>query len=299
MRVLIIAIHYPVASGRYAVDALRRLGHDVRSIGPSTGNQIWGMTVDEKYVWIGQEPEDGWEPELVIAMDGNLAVPRLYPCPTVVYGVDSHVRDYRNIADPDHYFLSHKAVCCCPWNDDIMTFVPCGYDPVAFTPGKPWQERELDAACIGVLYGQRAELLYAVLSGIPEVKVAYGTGPIYDQYAAIYQNSRISLVRSSASDVAIRVWESSAMGCLVLMDDCPDCEALGLVDGENCLIYHDTNEAVAKAQWALSNPVEAEQIAATGQVWAQDGTWDKRLQVIIDWAEAQQSGQKTEKAARK
>jgi len=43
MRVLVVCIHYPVASGRYMVDALKRMGHDVRSIGPSTGAQIWGM----------------------------------------------------------------------------------------------------------------------------------------------------------------------------------------------------------------------------------------------------------------
>jgi len=33
MNVLVVAIHYPVCSARYAVDALRRLGHEVRSAG--------------------------------------------------------------------------------------------------------------------------------------------------------------------------------------------------------------------------------------------------------------------------
>jgi hypothetical protein len=84
------------------------------------------------------------------------------------------------------------------------------------------------------------------------------------------------------------------MGCLVLKDTNPDDEPLGLVDGENCLIYRTLSEAIDKMRWVLANQGEAERIARAGQKWAQGGTWDARVQVIVEWAEAY-SGQKSEK----
>ena len=51
MNILIVCIHYPVASGRYLLEAFKRLGHDARSVGPMTGTAIWGMEIDERYVW--------------------------------------------------------------------------------------------------------------------------------------------------------------------------------------------------------------------------------------------------------
>jgi len=116
---------------------------------------------------------------------------------------------------------------------------------------------------------------------------------VYDQYAAVYQDSKISLVRSAAGDVAQRVWETAAMGCLVVMDECPDCEALGLVNGQNCLLYHDTAGAVEQVRWALEHPTDAERIARAGQKWAKLGTWDARAQVIVDWLQAQQKAAET------
>jgi hypothetical protein len=145
---------------------------------------------------------------------------------------------------------------------------------------------------LGVVYAARAELLYALRMHLPAITMQYGAGSVYAEYAAGYQNSKLSLVRSAAGDVAQRVWETAAMGCLVVMDDCPDSAALGLVDGENCLIYRTLEEAVDKVRWALEHPEEAAAMAQVGQLWAQDGTWDKRLQVILDWA----SGMETKPA---
>jgi hypothetical protein len=213
--------------------------------------------------------------------------------PWVVYGVDNHVRDYRQFDGVvDHFFLAHGHGFRI--GEPAVTWLPCGYDPLLFTPGPAWAEREYDAALIGVLYGARAELLYALREQLPSLRIAYGTGAIYDQYAQVYQRTRISLVRSAAHDVAQRVWETAAMGCLVLMDDCPDCAALGLQDGKNCLIYHDVTEAIDKTRWALAHQTEAEQIAMAGQEWARPGTWDNRLSIIIDWANAAAHNEKEE-----
>src|SRR3990167_277497 len=318
-RILIVAIHYPVASGRYCADALRRMGHEVRTIGPETGAEIWGMTVDEKYIWRADVPADDWIPDLILVMDAHIALPAewKFDCPVVVYGVDNHVRDYRQFDGMARaFFFAHNPVGnrvqnfdCKPGESFIdgmainmltgegpaynITWLPCGYDPVAFTPGPPYAERSFDAAIIGVLYNRRAELLGELVK-IPNVRIAYGTGDVYDQYAARYHDAKVSLVRSAAGDVAQRVWETAAMGCLILMDDCPDCAALGLRDSENCLIYHSVAEAVDQLKWAMAHPDIAEEIALGGYQWAAPGTWDARCQVILEWL----AGKKQEKPKR-
>lgn len=295
MNILIYATHYPVASGRYAADALRRMGHDIRTDGPVPGwggREIWGGVVDEKYIWTPQPAEEGWKPDLVIIMDAHLPadVAEGHDCPVVVYGVDNHVRDYAQY-NVEHLFLAHGSGRRI--GEDSVTWLPCGYDPDVFGPGKEWRWRGNDAALIGVLYSARSELLYALQASRLGWRIQYGMGPIYDEYAAIYQDARVSLVRSASGDVAQRVWETAAMGCLVLMDAAHDCEALGLVDGENCLIYQSHDEAVEKSLWISEHMDEAEAIAAAGQAWAQSGTWDVRLQVILDWLEAQNKPKRT------
>ena len=291
MKLLILAIHWPVASGRYIADALRRMGHDVRTAGPvpEPPNAIWGGQVDPRHIWTPSEIDEGWTPDAVLIMDSNMGAERSGDMPWVVYGVDNHVRDYGQF-DVDHLFLAHGHGARI--GETNVTWLPCGYDQVAFKPGPAWSKRHYDAAMLAVMYGPRTELLYA-LRDIPALRMAYGTGAVYEQYAAVYQDSKISLVVSAAGAVAQRVWETAAMGCLVVMDECPDCEALGLVNGQNCLLYHDTAGAVEQVRWALEHPTDAERIARAGQKWAKLGTWDARAQVIVDWLQAQQKAAET------
>lgn len=301
MKILIHATHYPVASARYVAVALEQAGHDVRTDGPSTGAVLpWhgGLTVDERHAWIPNKPERGWKPDLVLHMDSWLQPKAARGALHVVYGVDNHVRDYR-FAEPgeapypfDRLFLAHSNGF--RMGEDNVTWLPCGYDPFWFQPGPAWSERPYDAAMVGVMYGARSELLYALLNAIPHIRMAYGLG-VYEQYASAYRSARLSLVRSARDDVAQRVWETAAMGSLVIMDRVHDAVHVGLVDGDNCLMYDTTDEAVERARWALTHPTDAEVIAQAGQAWAQAGTWAARAQVIVNWAE-QQLGAVAQKA---
>ena len=96
MRILIAAIHYPVASGRYIARALKRMGHDVKTVGPNMGNKVWGILVPMRHVWIpdASNPDnDGfvhgvggyldyvawealgeWKPDLVITADSAFSI---------------------------------------------------------------------------------------------------------------------------------------------------------------------------------------------------------------------------------
>lgn len=282
MNILILANHYAVASGRYAAEALRRLGHTVYTDGPAQGRAIWGLTLPPWAVWTPQPaPHEAW-PSLdrVIVMDSDPAVldaSRAYAgvAPVVVWGVDPHVRDYRR---PwiDHYYLAHRAVSIMPWQAD-MTHLPCAHDPTVFTPSAiPWAERTWDVAMLGVLYpARRAAVAELRAAGL---KVIAGTGLIGQSCAEVYQNSRISLCLSAAGDVGQRVFETAACNCVVFTDACPDLAALdapGLAVWDGC-------DLAGSVKGILDDPETAQAMAALSTAWAQGATWDNRAATLLE-----------------
>lgn len=302
MRILLVANHFAVASGRYMTDALKRLGHDVKTMGKCFGQNIWGMTVGAQYIWqpdyAYETPIRGWSPELIIVADSDPAVlhyadqylpGRFKGVPIIVWGVDNHVREYRRPSFA-HYFLAHKAVTVMPYQKD-MTFLPCGYDPIAFTPSQiPWQERQYDAALIGVMYRSSNPLhdrwtLYHALKEAG-LKVFVGTGLVYDQMAAIYHNARVALCPSFNGDLPIRVFEGAGMGCQPVADNVGDLERINNQWGW-VLTYESIPDAVEQVR-GIAYDIEPEMgnRASTDLVnWAQGHTWDVRAQRVMAWRE--------------
>lgn len=281
MRLLVHCTHYPVASGRYMVDAFKRLGHEVYHIGEDTGRRIWGLELPERYVWQQEPPPGGWEPDLAILMD--TAYQWHHPtAPTVVYSVDNHVRDVRQPGIL-RYFLAHRDVSAIPWRGADMTHLPCAYDPTVFTPSPiPWAERAYDVAMIGVMYPQRWEAVQQMRAA--GLKVIAGTGLVFENMAAAYQNSRISLCLSAVGDVGQRVFESAACGCVVLSDECAD---FGLL-GAQFLYQVGYDETFAEAAGhILDRPDEAIAQIDRQLAWVAPHTWDARAREIAMWAEVQ------------
>ena len=314
LNILVVANHYCVASARYATDAFKRLGHSVRHVGPAMGRNIWGLTLPEQYVW---EPDAAdlfmheWRdwPELVLVMDSDTAIldsgswNKLYDCPVVIWGVDNHVRDYRRLHF-DHYFLAHHGASVMQWSDTWsrlgnhatwvgkqyadMTHLPCCYDPTIFTPSTiPWAERAYDVAMIGVMYEQRQQAVQALRAA--GLKVLAGTGLVYENMAAAYQNARISLCLSSNGDVGQRVFESAACGCVVISDECADF-ALLKPKGVIRVVEGEVTDAVrllldGTMRWDGTDETP-ETLIEKSLAWVKPHTWDARAQVIIDWVEA-------------
>jgi hypothetical protein len=222
-------------------------------------------------------------------MDGNWVwdppEKRWGDCPHIVYGVDNHVRRYDHCI-VDHLFLAHS--WAMRMDEENVTWLPCAYDSQWFAGGPPWAERKVDAAMMAFLYPRRAELLYAIRERLPDITINYGRA-VYPEYAAAYRNAKISLIASYSGDLAQRVFETAAMGCLLLMDETPDNDKLGLKDGENCLVYQtkhgklDYDHIQECIEWVLAHPDKAARIAAAGQKWATPHTWDARADVILQW----------------
>lgn len=303
MNILIIANHYAVCSARYATDAFKRLGHTVHHIGPNKGRDIWGLTLPPEYEW-AQDENVAESPDLVILMDSDpflLDDVKLWQgSPLVVWGVDNHVRDYRRPYF-DHYFLAHRNVSVMKWANLIaapsgyesaaraivdsgadMTHLPCAYDPIAFTPSPiPFADRKYDVCCLGVLYPKRVELVDAMRKA--GLKVLAGTGLVYEAYRDAHHNSRIALCSSVAGDVAQRVFESAALGSVVLTDDCPDFK---LLEPDGLAYYTSVQGAVEMATRLVHEPDFAQICIERSRAWVMGNSWDARAQVIVEWWEA-------------
>lgn len=322
--ILIVSNHYPVCSARFATAAFERLGHTVRHVGPAMGTNIWGMTLPPWSVWEPDSPtnkEDdylspsvSW-PDLIVVMDSDPKIldmqgvkaigPHKHNCPTVVWGVDNHVRDYRRDWF-DHYFLAHRRGSVMEWRPKLMqpptvgvnigtaknndmTHLPCCYDPTLHTPSPiPFEDREYDVCMIGVMYPQRQ----ALVNGLRKagLKVLAGTGLIGDAYVGAYHNSRIALNISVAGDAAQRLFETAAMGCVVMTDPVEDLAILKpngfwlLTAWKSLFETEQVNYVIRDVKDILADPDTATAMIEQSMDWAKGRTWDTRAATILSWA---------------
>jgi hypothetical protein len=279
MNILILANHYPVASGRYVRDALRRLGHTVYTEGPERGNQIWGLHLPDGHEWTPEYVPIDAPIDLIIVMDSDPNIlddarswrTLFKSARTVVWGVDNHVRDYRR---PwfDHYYLAHLHPSIMPWLPD-MTHISCGYDPVLFTPSPiPFAERRYDVAILGVMYPDRLRAVDELRGH--GLKVIAGCGLVGESYVQAHHDSRVALCLPATNDVAMRVMECAAMGNMVMSPWLPDFQKLrprGL---------YLVRAGVPLADQVRDAMTQAEHIPEA-QAWAANYQWDKlALQVL-------------------
>lgn len=296
MNVVLSCIHYPVAAGRFLYFALKRLGHSVVSVGPAVGSYLpwangrsmeaheWKPDVALPYDGKSLQYFDtdavldktGFEPELVIQMDAQLLLRQRPKCRNVLYAIDNHVAPYGAYNTFDDIYISHS------WghmsNQARARWLPCAYDPVyhnQFNAG----ERPLQVGMLGNGYEARQEIINALHRN--GVGVSANTGLVYEAYNAFYNQCKVALVKSVQDDLAMRVFENMAQGCLVVADRAPDMERLGLVDGVHYLGYSDTAGAVRAVKGALADWDYARCIADIGREFIQPHTWQARAQAIV------------------
>jgi hypothetical protein len=281
VNILILANHYPVASGRYVADALRRLGHTVYTDGPARGNAIWGLHLPDGFEWTPEPPARGTyqDLDLIIIMDSDPAIldhevaqkgPQYVR--TVVWGVDNHVRDYRR-PHFNHYYLGHLHPSIMPWLPD-MTHISCGYDPALFTPSPiPFAEREYDVAILGVMYDDRRKAAAELKA--EGFKVIAGCGLVGESYRDAHHHARIALCLPARNDVAQRIFECAAMGNMVMTPWLPDFQKL-----------RPRGLYLLRAGTPLGDQVEDAMAHADhipeAQEWAANYTWDKLAAQVLE-----------------
>jgi hypothetical protein len=276
MNILILANHWPIASGRYVRDALRRLGHTVYTYGPAMGSAIWGLHLPDGHEWTPEPPPPDVEIDRVIVMDSDPAIldeaVYFHDLALTVWGVDNHVRDYRR-SYFRHYYLAHLHPSIMPWLPD-MVHVPCGYDPVLFTPSPiPFAEREYDVAILGVMYDDRRKAAAELKA--EGFKVIAGCGLVGESYRDAHHHARIALCLPARNDVAQRIFECAAMGNMVMTPWLPDFQKL-----------RPRGLYLLRAGTPLGDQVEDAMAHADhipeAQEWAANYTWDKLAVQVLE-----------------
>jgi hypothetical protein len=135
---------------------------------------------------------------------------------------------------------------------------------------------------VGVVYEERAK----IINGMAEkgLRVLAGTGPIMEAYTEHYNQALISICNSIKGDMAQRIFETAAMGNLILSDRVPDMAKLGMVDGVHYVGYDTTDDAVNKALEIVNDwePMRVKAMIDASLSWVKPHTWDARCSVILE-----------------
>lgn len=295
MRILLSAVHYPVASARFLFWALRRMGHDVLTIGPAVGPWLpWAEHVNlEPFEWkpdialpyehgrMMQYDVDaalerfGGAPDLIVQMDAHFIMRNRPACRNVLYAIDNHVAKYGAYGDFDKLYIAHSFGYMA--DQPHAEFLPCAHDP-AHHYDAGW-DRPIDVAIAGVAYGPRMDLVSRLNASGVRVKAT--TGLMYADYNALYNRAKIALVRSVGGDVAMRVFENMAQGCLVVSDRVRDLARCGFVDGVHYLGYDTPQECVDTVRHVLAHWGDAQPIIAAAREAVKAHTWQARAETIL------------------
>lgn len=303
MRILLSTIHYPVAASRYVYWALKRMGHEVITVGPAVGPFLpWANGTNlEPYEWkpdIAMGPSEYGQhnasplkdalallhtpPDLIIQMDAHFVMGGKAPCPNVLWAIDNHLERYGAYDTFDRIFIAHS------WGYmhelPNAEWLPCAHDPLHHFVIDESAPRPYDVMVIGVGYPQR-EAVVAALRGAG-IKVLASTGKIYSEYNRLYNQAKIALVVSSQHDLAMRVFENMAQGCLVVADEEPDMAKAGFEDGVHYLQYRTLSEAVATVGDALKyhGSARIDEIAMRAREAVKPHTWQSRIERILEAA---------------
>lgn len=305
IRIALTYIAYPVAMGRYFHEAMiQNTNIEVWMAGPFTGQNIpWvstetglPMILPKKYVLKPNHPlpipargptisypmleiEKPWEPDLWIEVNGGLSgTGKPTSAPLAMVLSDPHVlggfyAEQRQRAD---YIFNMQTPYMVP--GDIH--LPYAYSKRWHTPTEiPFEEREYDAALIGLQYKQRTDLVDRLRA--EGLNVFYDLGPAYDDARDIYHNSRIGLNWSSLEDTNARCFELMALGITPVMNQVTDLMRM-FSTGNEYAGFITEGEAVNKTLGALEDPETAIALAEMAQEAVRPHTWDARVQSILE-----------------
>jgi len=293
-------LFYPVAMGRYMLDALRRR-QDVElfTVGPFSGTWIpWkgGIILPQSYVETPDFPLSlmpgvapstlvygearlldalPWKPDLWI--EANAAMPvRGRPAEKyAVIATDPHVVDYTERRREADFFFNMQT----PYMQPGDIWLPYAYDPQWHTPSPiPPSQREYDAALVGLQYGHRIDLVTR-LTGLG-LRVYFDTGPAYEDARRIYHQSRVGLNWSSLKDTTARVFEIMAFGIAPVLNRVPDLVSM-FKEGEHFYGFDTVQEGVMAALKLAQDPFMADEIGRKAQTAVAPHTWDARMDDLL------------------
>lgn len=296
-RILLLYLAYPFSMASYFRHALeKRPDVELTTCGAYTGNRIpWngGMTIPQKYVKQVDLPlppnilTPSWgvikhklqrDFDLVLNVDAGFHPQDKPDIPYAVVATDPHALPdwYDQVRPRADYFFNMQRYYMK--SGDILL-------PYACSPDHHFAmsdvEKINDASLIGLHYEKRNKIVAALRNA--GLKVHYSIGEIYDEYRLINNQSTIGLNWSSLFDINARTFEMMAMRQVPVINRLPYLDELGFYEDTHFVGFESVDECVAKCQWVLQNPEEAQAIALTAYNYVhQTHTYEKRIQQIFD-----------------
>ena len=295
IKVVISYLAFPLTMANYFIRAFqRREDVELFTTGPFHGDFIpwnYGMHLPHKYVYTPDyclpanspnhslpaqviEPHLPWTPDLWIQIDSNFHfATRPHANVVALVQPDPHVLDYsvpRGYSDYSFCMQSNYMKL-----GDI--YLPYAFDPTLHYPQD--LPKENDGCLIGLHYENRNLLVYRLRQR--GFKIHYSIGEIYDEYARIYNQSKVALSWSTLQDLPCRVWEGMALGLPVLTNRVPDLNNF-FVDGEHYVGFSDVNDAEKKFMMLMADDAMREEIGQNARRKVEKyHTWDARAQEIL------------------
>jgi glycosyltransferase involved in cell wall biosynthesis len=151
-------------------------------------------------------------------------------------------------------------------------FISKGYDETLIHAAEV--HRDIHAAFLGSLnhaaYAARSAMLEAIAGRTHLLITRTASGA---EYAAMLARIRVFVSADVGMDeYMIKNFEAMAAGCVLLAYDQgrEENDALGFVDGENCVLYRTAAEAVAKLERLQACPQQADSIALAGRLMVEE-----------------------------
>jgi hypothetical protein len=285
MKILIVCQHWPLCTGRYLTRAFTQLGIDVRHIGEAKHGLTGTSDIPQpRYDWPPQGDWNtswaDWTPDFIIYAETLHEYWR-----HSVYSTVPHVQ------------INTAGAMVAPMRGIQHTFtaVPRGgiwektthvtWMPTArnqdFVPSPiPWLKRTYDVTLIGRLDSERNAILDQIEAA--GLKVFRGVSLYYDEYQAIYHDSRMGLVQTPNETIPCRTFEMGALGVLALTPWYPEYTELGVT---GVIVYgaRDPGSEIDAAKFALKHPTWAVQQIQKAVEWSKQHTWIERAKIILEW----------------
>lgn len=317
MRILFAFTAHRRTLNVYYARAARRLGHDVRTVGPWSDQESFGTH--------GREPDKrlttravpdyayseiaihDWQPDIVWLLEGGenlriLDVPR--DISFVHQSVEGAHMDWSRGITPHRYVnFTHQG-----HREPDVTWLPYGFDRDEVRgfamleslsnvpPHLPMADREYDCVQIGSPRPARA-WLWEQLRKPKDVHCWFSPHLWGPAHFALYRNARSTFCNQTQDFLCPRVFDAMAMGCLLFSDRVPALlELFG--DGEHVVGYDavkwQDGESLPDPDWMIEHirrcrrePAWAAKIAEAGQrlVWAKH-SYEHRVEKVLKAVEA-------------
>jgi hypothetical protein len=280
-KLLLAYRHYPVSIGGYFASAFERLGHQVTTIGPYSGDdglitwpgyprlfshasrpdiivsEAWQeYPLDEKAIkqWkiegfsaFGKVLDDPYDAIISFDAGFRLSYQPSLDIPQAIYLTDPHARPYDCAANYPFRFSAQASAN----RPDLDThWIPLGYDPIVHL--NRHQPRDLDVAFIGVAEGPGYTERQRLIQVLRDAGISVTTGVLDPTESNnLYNRAKIAFNCSSSWDIPMRVFEGMAAGCCLVTNANEFLVALGFIEGLDYLGYRNDEELVAKVKGAL------------------------------------------------